>query len=663
MRRVYGLNRVVDNGKCPAFKSGSVHKSIYIVSLCLLLLSQIPVLGQPSGQGTWPNCRDYYDITLNRCTSNDVQVSYVYVGDEAGGSLGSCSEGEELEGYIWSGWISTAQNRYFAHGVFNLTIANETITKDFGRLWGCAGDLQKGVLKEVMLYGPFTFYCGDKIYLNLTATAWSNNNDGKTCDCPTYTTTDPDCPTCSYLDHPKCRRLGNITVQPQPPGSISGFKWEDLNKNGTWDIGEPPLSGWNITCYNATKTFSNLTDENGFFIFQNLSDGTYTIIEEVKSGWEQTYPTGGTPSGSHSATIADYKPVTNKNFGNFFNANFTLVKIADHYLLPGDALPGTQINYTIWINNTGKANLTKESVIDLLEGSSYDLPNPTGDTTGPGILNVSEKWRYDFNITVTEKWGDICDGWINNTVIANFTTTHIPYIKKQAWSNVTTDYTADFNITKIAEYDPDPAIPGTQINFTIWINNTGNVNQSEIDVTDSLFNAYLVGNKTGDAQGQGILNVSENWTYTFNFTIPANPDPWYNNTVTANFTDPCNNYINKSAWANVSTTVCQTADAGNDTIVCSGVAALLKGNATGFYEVEWNITAGCNETGLVWPYPVGSDPPHLNATYTPSAGEDHCNLTFTVTGPCANATDNVTVWVVDTPSADIRVIEPSRYAS
>ena len=582
----------------------------------------------------------------------------------SGGSLGSCSAGEKVEAYVWSGWTTTSQSdRYWSHGVFNLTVLNETSITDYGRLWGCAGTVNRS-LKNVMLYGPFYFYCGDTIYLNLTATAYLNvDNMERTCDCPTYSTTDPNCPTCSLLDHPKCKRLGNVTVFFQPPGSISGSKWEDLNKNGAWDMGESPLSGWNISCNNTTSTFYNLTDSNGFYIFDNLANDTYTIVEELKPGWEQTYPTGGTPAGGHSVTVAGYTPIEDKNFGNFYNASYTLVKIAEHKLLPGYAEPGTQINYTIWINNTGKVNLTYEEVADSLEGSSYSLPSRTGDINSDNVLNASEKWRYDFNITVNETLGDICGGWINNTVITNFTTTFsgLPYIKKQAWANVSTNYTANFTINKIAECST-PAIPGTEVNYTIWINNTGNVNLTEVDVTDSLFNAYLAGNKTGDDYVLGVLNVSENWTYTFNFTIPANPEPWYNNTVTANFTDLCSNYVNKSAWANVSTTVCQTADAGNDTIACSGVAALLEGNATGFYEVEWNITAGCNETGLVWPYPEGSDPP-LNATYTPSAGEDHCNLTFTVTGPCANVTDNVTVWVVDTPLADIRVVEPSRYAS
>jgi uncharacterized repeat protein (TIGR01451 family) len=337
--------------------------------------------------------------------------------------------------------------------------------------------------------------------------------------------------------------------------------------------------------------------------------------------------------------------------------NFTVVKVAEND--PDPAIPGTQINFTIWINNTGNVNLTKNSVEDRLEGIPYPLPEPAESISLNGVLNVSETWMYKFNITANI--ADICDGWINNTVEANFSYKK-KFIEKNDSANVSTIYTAAFEINKTAEYDgqPNPAIPGTLVNYTIWINNTGNVNLTEVDVTDSLYDLGSIAIKSGDDQGTEVLNVSERWKYEFNFTIPLNPNQWYNNTVTANFTDPCDKAVNGSDWANVSTTVCQTADAGNDTIVCSGVAALLQGNATGYDSVEWNITAGCSGT-LVYPIP-GNDPP-FNATYTPPLGESQCNLTFTATGPCANVTDNATVYVVETPVADIKVIEPSRYAS
>lgn len=337
--------------------------------------------------------------------------------------------------------------------------------------------------------------------------------------------------------------------------------------------------------------------------------------------------------------------------------NFTIIKTAESE--PSPATPGTKINFTIWINNTGNVNLTQNSVEDLLEGIEYTLPSPSGDNTGPGFLNVSENWSYEFNITVTEDIGDICDGWINNSVEGNFSYMgkKEKIIVKKDWANVTTDYTADFDISKTAEYEgyPLPAIPGTKINYTIWINNTGNVNLTNIDVTDSLYPTLLAGSKTGDYPIIGVLNISENWKYAFNITLENNPDPWINNTVTANFTDPCGSYVNRSAFANISTTVCQTADAGDDAIVCAGVNASLVGNATGADSVGWSKTVDCDGT-LYWPLAGQSQ---SNASYKPISGD--CNLTFTAYGPCPDVSDNATVWAVANPIADIKVIEPARY--
>ena len=349
------------------------------------------------------------------------------------------------------------------------------------------------------------------------------------------------------------------------------------------------------------------------------------------------------------------------NVSTDYTADFNITKTAEY---EGPVVPGTQINYTIWINNTGDVTLTKVSVEDYLDGVAYSLPGPSETISSDGILNVSENWTYQFNITVTDDYNDICDRWINNTVVANFSACDI-YVNKSASANVSTDYTADFEVAKIAEH-ATPVIPGTQINYTIWINNTGNVNLTEVRVEDFLEGVqYTLPEPTEDLSSDDILSVSEKWMYEFNVTVTDdcgelinNCDGWINNTAIANFSDPCSKFINKSAWANVSTTLCQTADAGNDTIVCGGVAAKLVGNATGFDAVKWNLTEGCGGS-LQWP--IDGQP--FNATYTPPrSGEIQCNLTFTATGPCPNVTDNATVYVVETPIAMIRVEKPSRFA-
>jgi len=96
------------------------------------------------------------------------------------------------------------------------------------------------------------------------------------------------------------------------PGSISGYKWNDENENGVWDSGEEGLSGWTIKL-SGDEVDSTVTSSSGYYIFDNLLPGSYTVSETLKTGWTRTYPTG---SGTYSRTLNSGDNVQNLNFGN-----------------------------------------------------------------------------------------------------------------------------------------------------------------------------------------------------------------------------------------------------------------------------------------------------------------------------------------------------------
>ncbi|MCZ7393613.1 MAG: SpaA isopeptide-forming pilin-related protein [Candidatus Methanoperedens sp.] len=102
-------------------------------------------------------------------------------------------------------------------------------------------------------------------------------------------------------------------------GSISGMNWEDLNANGTKDIGEPGLANWTITLTNQTgNTVNIVTDANGNYSFTNLSDGNYTVGEILKPGWIQTAPAvSATGSATYTVNISGGNQVVGEDFGNF----------------------------------------------------------------------------------------------------------------------------------------------------------------------------------------------------------------------------------------------------------------------------------------------------------------------------------------------------------
>jgi len=122
------------------------------------------------------------------------------------------------------------------------------------------------------------------------------------------------------------------TPTPTPDcGTISGYKWNDLDGDGTWDDGEPGLSGWEIeayecrtgNCNNLEEKGSTTTNSDGYYIFTGLTyqPSTKFKIEEVQqTGWQPTTPSQGylivqlEPPGSPGQPEKCYE--TNVNFGN-----------------------------------------------------------------------------------------------------------------------------------------------------------------------------------------------------------------------------------------------------------------------------------------------------------------------------------------------------------
>jgi len=96
----------------------------------------------------------------------------------------------------------------------------------------------------------------------------------------------------------------------RPASGISGQKFHDLNGNGVRDLGEPARAGWTI---NLSSGATAVTDVNGYYYFQNLAAGTYTVTEVPQSGWTQTAPAGG----SYTVTLGVSQQVNGRDFGNY----------------------------------------------------------------------------------------------------------------------------------------------------------------------------------------------------------------------------------------------------------------------------------------------------------------------------------------------------------
>ncbi|HSJ54802.1 MAG TPA: SdrD B-like domain-containing protein [Anaerolineae bacterium] len=150
-------------------------------------------------------------------------------------------------------------------------------------------------------------------------------------------------------------------------GRLDGHKFLDLNGNGAWDQpSEPPLEGWQIALNDGSVT---TTGADGYYAFEGLVDGTYTVSEVCPETWVQTAPgftdfiTCGTIT--HTATIdVDHREVNNLDFGNGQPA-LDLVKDC-----PSDVFVGDVITYTVTVTNTGNVPLQGVAVSDPFLGLS-----------------------------------------------------------------------------------------------------------------------------------------------------------------------------------------------------------------------------------------------------------------------------------------------------
>jgi hypothetical protein len=103
-----------------------------------------------------------------------------------------------------------------------------------------------------------------------------------------------------------------------PPGVIGDLLWIDVNTNGVFDAGEQGIPYVTVALYDATGTTliaTNVTDPDGYYIFGNLTNGTYrvevvTTDPDFPAALLATYDPDGTPDGVANGIVVSGGHVT-----------------------------------------------------------------------------------------------------------------------------------------------------------------------------------------------------------------------------------------------------------------------------------------------------------------------------------------------------------------
>jgi uncharacterized repeat protein (TIGR01451 family) len=108
-------------------------------------------------------------------------------------------------------------------------------------------------------------------------------------------------------------------------GCICGWKFEDSNSNGIWDVGEDPLRDWpiNLKMNGYPEVTTMYTDADGKFCFPRLLADKYAVWESANDSWTPTTPTG------YVVWITSGACVKLEPFGNFHNVWIPIFKYED----------------------------------------------------------------------------------------------------------------------------------------------------------------------------------------------------------------------------------------------------------------------------------------------------------------------------------------------
>ena len=358
---------------------------------------------------------------------------------------------------------------------------------------------------------------------------------------------------------------------------ISGIKFLDRNGDGVRDAdgadnnlattadNESPLAGFTvyIDLNGNNKLDANeqtaLTDSNGAFQFASLlPNASYTIREVLTAadvngpgdaGPDVTFATYAPPAGAWEQTtdpLNDGDQIVNVTTGTTeilvgnkpLTPNFTVSKVATSITngagtngLDGANSAGDIVNYTITIDNTGDVNLTGFAYTDA--NADGDVISYVSGDDGDGVLETNETWIYSAAHTVTQAEMDSggtadtgaldTDDDTDNKVTVSFDQIG----PKSASAATPILQNPDFSVTKVATSITNGAgtngldganSAGDIVNYTITIDNTGNVSLTGFTYTDANADGDVITYVSGD-DGDGNLEVNETWIYSAAHTV------------------------------------------------------------------------------------------------------------------------------------------------
>ncbi len=280
------------------------------------------------------------------------------------------------------------------------------------------------------------------------------------------------------------------------------------------------------------------------------------------------------------AIIAGTGTLVIKLFYEFVpNVSWTVIKTADRET----AEVGDDVLYTIVIENTGNVAIEDLSVIDIftVDGKEASL---TGGDEIPSAIDLAVGGKVTLNVFYCVQ---ATDNVIKNVVVAG-DEDHQDEVETLVEDN------PKWTVTKTV--DKLVAQIGDTVNYTVTVNNTGNVELQNLKVTDVFTVDGVSAQLTGTIPEYISLKEGESESFTASYTVEAD-DKKLNNVVTVgddNHKDEIETIIeDNAAWTVTKTANTDLAEPGDTvifrvTVVNTGNIKLNNLNVTDMFTVDEN---------------------------------------------------------------------------
>ena len=147
-----------------------------------------------------------------------------------------------------------------------------------------------------------------------------------------------------------------IRSQSSTNGSIGDYVWNDINKNGIQEAGEPGIAGVTVRLFNAANAIiaTTITDATGNYIFNDIPAGDYKVDFVTPVGYTTTTKLNSNVTAS--GTDSDVDPVTSRT------AIFTLAA--------GQRITTVDAGY--WQTNSGAGKIGDRVWLDANQNGIQD---------------------------------------------------------------------------------------------------------------------------------------------------------------------------------------------------------------------------------------------------------------------------------------------------